>query len=170
MRAIGRLNLLAAAALGVTLAAGTAACARTPGDVSQAPADAFVAQTFPATVGGFTRASAVMNVATAGTDARNSATAKYTSSAGDVEWKATAFATSESALAVLKTTVDSYVTAGAKVAGTFTNAEGSVRYAALTSGQDLVYCWVDKQQKNPFYLVTGQQPSVGTFMQLQRSW
>jgi hypothetical protein len=50
------------------------------------------------------------------------------------------------------------------------NVAGKVRYAVIEMPQGIVCCWVNKQRKNLFFVVSGKLPEIESFMRLQTTW
>jgi hypothetical protein len=75
----------------------------------------------------------------------------------------------EQAFAALESTVNSYEKEGAGISSV-KNVEGKVRYAVIETPQGIVCCWVNKQCKNFFFVVTGKLPEIESFMRLQTTW
>jgi hypothetical protein len=62
--------------------------------------------------------------------------------------------------------MNSYEKEGAGISSV-KNVAGKVRYAVIEMPQRIVCCWVNKQRKNFFFVVTGKLPEIESFMRLQ---
>ena len=129
----------------------------------------FLARSFPEKVGPFTRVSVSKKEAAIQDGVLDAATAKYVSDASEIEWSGTQFATSEQAFAAVEKMMATYEKEGAGISSV-KNVEGKVRYAVIELPQSVVCCWVNKQRRNLFFVVTGKMPEIETFMKLQTTW
>ena len=99
----------------------------------------------------------------------DAATAKYVSGSNEIEWRGTQFATSDQAFAALETMMTSHDKEGVGISSV-KNVEGKVRYAVIEMPEGVICCWVNKQRRNLFFVVTGKLPEIETFMKLQTTW
>ena len=129
----------------------------------------FLVPSFPEKIGPFVRVSATKVEAAIRGDVLDAAKAKYVSGAREIEWSGTQFAAPEQAFAALTTIVTSYEKEGAGISSV-KNPEGKVRYAVIEMPEGVICCWVHKQRKNLFFVVTGKLPEIETFMRLQTTW
>ncbi len=128
-----------------------------------------LAQSFPERVGEFARVAVRKNDAAAQEGGRESATAKYMSGTSTIQWTGTQFAAPEQAVAALERMINSYEGEGAGISSV-KNVEGKIRYAVIETPQRTICCWVNKQRKDLFFVVMGQQPEIETFMHSQTTW
>jgi hypothetical protein len=129
----------------------------------------FLARSFPEKIGPFTRVSASKNEAAIQGEILDAATAKYVSDAGEIEWSGTQYASSEQAFAALERMMAAHEKEGTGISSV-KNVEGKVRYAVIEMPDGMVCCWVNKQRKDLFFVVTGKLPEIETFMKLQATW
>jgi hypothetical protein len=137
-----------------------------------APADDpknFIAHIFPEKVGPFTRVSVNRNEAAIQGEILDEASAKYASDAGAIEWTGTQFANSEHAFAALEKVMASHQREDIGISSV-KNAEGRVRYAVIEMPEGMICCWVNKERKDLFFVVTGKLPEIETFMRAQMTW
>ena len=129
----------------------------------------FLARSFPDKIGPFTRVSASKNDTAIQGEILDAATAKYASEGGEIEWLGKQYAAAEQAFAALERMMVSYEKEGAGISSV-KNVEGKVRYAVIELPESMVCCWVNKQRKDLFFVVTGKLPEIETFMKLQTTW
>jgi len=136
-----------------------------------APADTanFIARSFPEKVGPFARVEVTTNDAAIQGDVMGTATAKYVSGATTIEWTGTQFAAPDQAFAALETMIKSHEGEGVGISSV-KNVEGKIRYAVIETPEGITCCWVNKQRQNFFFVATGKQPEIETFMRLQNTW
>jgi hypothetical protein len=154
-------NLSMAVAIGFSLASSAGA---SPIDETD-----FLARSFPEKVGSFARVSVKKNEAAIHGDVIDATVAKYASRVSEIEWSGTEFASSEQGFAPLESMMNSYEKEGAGISSV-KNVAGKVRYAVIELPQGIVCCWVNKQRKNFFFVVTGKLPEIESFMRLQTTW
>jgi hypothetical protein len=137
---------------------------------SASPTDetSFLARSFPEKVGSFARVLVKKNEAAIHGDVIDAAVAKYASGASEIEWSGTEFATPKQAFA-LESMMNSYEKEGAGISSV-KNVAGKVRYAVIELPQGIVCCWVNKQRKDFFFVVSGKLPEIESFMRLQTTW
>jgi hypothetical protein len=128
-----------------------------------------LASIFPEKVGTFQRVSASKNDSAIHGDIVDAATSKYVSGASEIGWQGTRFATSDQAFEALEKMRSSFEQAGAGISSV-KNVEGKVRYAVIETADGVVCCWVNKQYKNLFFVVTGKLPEIEGFMRAQTTW
>ena len=126
-------------------------------------------RSFPEKVGPFTRVAVNKKEAAIQDGVLEAATARYVSEASEIEWSGTQFATSEQAFAAVEKMMATDEKEGAGISSV-KNVEGKVRYAVIELPQSVVCCWVNKQRRNLFFVVTGKMPEIETFMKLQTTW
>jgi len=129
----------------------------------------FIARIFPEKVGPFTRVAVSRNKAAIQGEILDEASAKYISEAGDIEWTGTQFATSEQAFAAVEKMMASHQREDIGISSV-KNPEGKVRYAVIEMPDGMICCWVNKERKNLFFVVTGKLPEIETFMRAQMTW
>ena len=156
-------NLLMAVAIGFLVASSA--------DASPIDETDFLARSFPEKVGSFARVSVKKDEAAIAIHGEviDAAVAKYASGASEIEWRGTEFASPEQAFAALESMMNSYQKEGAGISSV-RNVAGKVRYAVIEMPQGIVCCWVNKQRKNFFFVVTGKLPEIESFMRLQTTW
>jgi len=130
----------------------------------------FLARSFPEKIGPFTRVSASKNDTAIQGEILDAATAKYVSDGGEIEWSGRQYAAVEQAFAALERTMASYEKEEGVGISSVKNVEGKVRYAVIELPESMVCCWVNKQRKDLFFVVTGKLPEIETFMKLQATW
>ena len=129
----------------------------------------FLAGSFPEKIGSFTRVSVSRNEAAIQDGILDTASAKYVSEAGDIEWTGTQFATSEQAFAAVEKMMAEHQREDIGISSV-KNPEGKVRYAVIEMPDGMICCWVNKQRKNLFFVVSGKLPEIETFMRTQMTW
>ena len=129
----------------------------------------FLARSFPENIGPFTRVSASKDDTAIQGEILDAATAKYASEGGEIEWRGKQYTAAEQAFAALERMMASYEKEGAGISSV-KNVEGKVRYAVIELPESMVCCWVNKQRKDLFFVVTGKLPEIETFMKLQTTW
>ena len=138
-------------------------------NASPAGETSFLARSFPEKIGPFTRVSASKNDVAIQGEILDAATAKYASDGGEIEWSGKQYAAAEQAFAALEKMMVSYEREGVGISSV-KNVEGKVRYAVIELPDGIVCCWVNKQRKDLFFVVTGKLPEIETFMKLQTTW
>jgi hypothetical protein len=147
----------------------SALCAGLVANAAAAEEPNSLAQSFPERVGPFARVAVRKNDASAQEGGRESATAKYMSGTSTIQWTGTQFAAPEQAVAALEQMIKSYEGEGAGISSV-KDVEGKIRYAVIKRPQRAICCWVNKQRKDLFFVVMGQQPEIETFMRSQTTW
>ena len=128
-----------------------------------------LASIFPEKIGAFQRVSASKNDSAIQGNVLDAASAKYVSGPSEIGWQGTRFATPDQAFEALENMRSSFEKAGAGVSS-IKNVEGKVRYAVIETTDGVVCCWVNKQHKNLFFVVTGKLPAIEGFMRAQTTW
>jgi hypothetical protein len=129
----------------------------------------FIAGIFPEKVGPFTRVSVSRNETAIQGEVLDAASAKYVSDAGAIEWSGTQFASAEQAFAAVEKMMAEHQREDIGISSV-KNPEGKVRYAVIEMPDGMICCWVNKQRKDLFFVVTGKMPEIETFMRAQMTW